>query len=163
MMYADLPFILAIGAIGWGMSLLTYRAFAVRFAWPMGEWHEKRPALPILIGVIAVSLGALYALARGSTETGLYNGLAIGAFGLALWVFWTSFLRVASQISLILAPAAAVLLFIAWNFGTSALEYHTVRSEVRELRRTIEDTYGLRRDGRQVPEALTPGTARQPR
>lgn len=147
MMYADLPFYLAIGAMGWGLSLATYRLFALYYQWPMGEWHDQRPALPILVGLIALGFGGLYALARGMTEGAAYSGWAMAAFGLALAIFWTAFLRVGSQISLFLAPVAAGLLFIAWNFGTSALEYHTVRSEVRDLRKAIEERIDIRRDG----------------
>ena len=55
MPYADLPFVLAIAAIGFGLSLCTYRLFASHYQWPMGEWHESRPALPILIGLAAVA------------------------------------------------------------------------------------------------------------
>lgn len=146
MMYADLPFYFAIGAIGWGLSLATYRMFALHYQWPMGEWHEQRPALPILIGLVALGLGGFYAFMRGMSDAAVYSAWAIAAFGLALAIFWTAFLRVGSQISLFLAPAAAALLYVVWAFGSSALEYHTVRSEVRDLRRAIEERLDIRRD-----------------
>ena len=157
MPYADMPFVLAIAAIGFGLSLMTYRLFARHYSWPMGEWHEKRPALPILIGLAAVALGTLFAVLRGMDPNAGYGGWAIGAFGIALALLWTAFMRVASQVSLLLAPVSAGLLFVIWNFGPSALEYHTVRSEVRELRKTIEEQFGLRRDGQPVQ----PGTPRR--
>ena len=35
-------------------------------------------------------------------------------FGILLAIFWTGFLRVGSQISLLLAPVAMVLLVVGW-------------------------------------------------
>lgn len=156
MMYADLPFYFAIGAIGWGLSLATYRLFALHYQWPMGEWHEQRPALPILIGLIALGLGGFYAFLRGMNDGAVYSAWAMAAFGLALAIFWTAFLRVGSQISLFLAPAAAALLYVVWAFGSSALEYHTVRSEVRDLRRAIEERLDIRRDSTESPQPTQP-------
>ena len=144
MIYLDIPFYLAVAAIGFGLSLMTYRLFARHYEWPMGAWQENHPSLPILIGFLSVLVGSLFATARGF-DGGVYASAAIGLFGVALFIFWTSFLRVGSQISLILAPVAAGLLFVAWNFGTSALQYHTVRSEIRELRQQLEDQYGLKK------------------
>jgi hypothetical protein len=160
MPYADLPFVLAIAAIGFGLSLATYRLFASHYQWPMGEWHENRPALPILIGLAALALGTLFAVLRGMDPNAGYGGYAIGAFGLALAFLWTAFLRVGSQISIFLAPISAALLFVIWNFGPNALEYNTVRSEVRELRKQIETQFGLGRDGQAngtvAPRRTTP-------
>lgn len=144
MIYVDLPFYLAVASIGFGLSLMTYRLFARHYEWPMGAWHENHPSLPLLIGFVAVLIGSLFAAARWF-DGGIYASGAIGVFGFALAIFWTSFLRVGSQISLILAPVAAGLLFVAWNFGTSALQYHTVRSEIRELRQQLEEQYGLKK------------------
>ena len=144
MIYVDLPFYLAVAAIGFGLSLMTYRLFAHHYEWPMGAWHESHPSLPIIIGLVSLLIGSLFAAARW-VDGGYYASAAIGVFGIALAILWTSFLRVGSQISLILAPVCAGLLFVAWNFGTSALQYHTVRSEIRELRQQIEDQFGLKK------------------
>lgn len=144
MIYVDVPFYLAVASIGFGLSLVTYRLFARRYHWPMGSWQENHPSLPIMIGLLSVILGVLFAAARWF-DGGMYAAAAIGVFGLALAIFWTAFLRVASQTSLILAPLSAALLFVAWNFGTSALQYHTVRSEIRELRQQLEDQFGLKK------------------
>jgi len=145
MAYVDIPFYLAVAAIGFGLSLMTYRQFARHYEWPMGTWQADHPSLPILIGLVSLLIGVLFATARWS-DGGVYAASAIGAFGLALAILWTGFLRVASQISLILAPVAAVMLFVAWNFGTSALEYHTVRSEIRELRQLLIDQNVIKRN-----------------
>lgn len=145
MIYADLPFVFAVAAVGFGLSLMTYRMFARHYEWPMGHWQENHPTLPILIGLAAVIVGGFFATARG-LDGAVYAASAIGAFGIGLAILWTAFLRVGSQVSLILAPVAAGLLFVAWNFGTSALQYHTVRSEIRELRQQIEDQFGLKKN-----------------
>jgi len=42
------------------------------------------------------------------------GGMIIVVSGLLLAVFWTGFLRVGSQISLFLAPLAAVVLLFGW-------------------------------------------------
>jgi hypothetical protein len=142
MFYTDLPFFLAVGALGWGLSLATYRWFANRYEWPMGHWHRNRPALPILIGILAVLGALLFALARGYSNVpgaGI-AGWSIVGFGLLFYLIWTGILRVASQVSLMLAPAAVGLLMVTWFGGPDALEYHTVRSEVRELRQMLEES-----------------------
>jgi hypothetical protein len=144
MNYVDVPFYLAVAAIGFGLSLVTYRLFARYYHWPMGAWQEHHPSLPIIIGLLSLLIGALFATARG-LDGGVFGAAAIGAFGFALAIFWTAILRVASQVSLILAPVSAVLLFVAWAYGTSALQYHTVRSEIRELRQQLEEQYGLKK------------------
>jgi len=144
MIYVDLPFYFAVAAIGFGLSLMTYRPIARHYEWPMGAWHENHPSLPIIIGLISTTVGLLFMAARW-IDGGIYAAGALGLFGLGLAILWTAFLRVGSQISLILAPVCAGLLFVAWNFGTSALQYHTVRSEIRELRQQIEDQFGLKK------------------
>jgi hypothetical protein len=106
----DHLFLLAIAALGWGASLATYRALAARNGWPMGTLQAQQPAVPITLGVISLGLGIVFAAARG----GMQGGWVILLFGLALAVFWTGFLRVGAQTSLLLAPLAAALLLIGW-------------------------------------------------
>ncbi|MFM2421562.1 MAG: hypothetical protein RL291_92 [Pseudomonadota bacterium] len=167
MLSTDLPFFLAIGAFGWGLSLITYRWIASRYQWPMGHWHKTRPALPILIGLIAMAVSGVYAwqkIAAGyepgfrNADTAIITGWAIVVLGFVAGIFWTGLLRVASQISLFLAPAATALLFVAWFAGTDALRYQTVRQELREEMRTLRDQLGL-----QQPRVRPDGTLEIPR
>ena len=109
----DIPFLLAIGAIGWGLSLATYRFFAARNQWPMGELHADLPFVPFIVGALALAVAAVYVMDRGLTT----GGGVIILFGLLLWLFWTGFLRVGSQISLFLAPLAAGFLLVGWLGG----------------------------------------------
>ncbi len=106
----DNLFLLAIAAFGWGLSLTTYRLFARQNGWPMGALHADLPALPVLVGLFALTAGLSFAAARGAA----YGGWIIILFGILLAVFWTGFLRVGSQIALFLAPVAAALLLIGW-------------------------------------------------
>jgi hypothetical protein len=105
----DNLFYLAVMAFGFGLSLATYRLFALRNAWPMGAFHADIPAVPIMIGFVAMVVGILFAAARSETGGWLMIGL-----GLIMALLWTSLLRVGSQISLFLAPLAAGLLLVGW-------------------------------------------------
>lgn len=103
-------FLLAIAALGWGLSLATYRFFARRYNWPMGALQADLPFIPILIGTVSFLCGLAFAYLIGE-ELG---GWIIVGCGLLLAIFWTGFLRVGSQISIFLAPAAAFMLIIGW-------------------------------------------------
>ena len=103
-------FLLAIAALGWGLSLATYRFFARRYNWPMGALHTDLPGVPILIGLISALCAVGFALAVGAD----LGGWVILGCGILLATFWTGFLRVGSQISLFLAPLAAFMLIIGW-------------------------------------------------
>lgn len=103
-------FLLAILAFGLGLSLLTYRPMAIQLGWPMGSAHRERPFVPVLIGLLSLLAASAFAIERGSAE----GGWVIAICGLLLAVFWTGFLRVGSQVSLFLAPAAAVALTVGW-------------------------------------------------
>lgn len=106
----DHLFLLAVGALGWGLSLATYRALAARSGWPMGAMQVERPTAALLLGLASLGTGIAFAAARG----GMQGGWVIIVFGVALGVFWSGFLRVGAQTSLLLAPLAAVVLLIAW-------------------------------------------------
>jgi hypothetical protein len=106
----DHLFLLAIGALGWGASLATYRVLALRNGWPMGTLQTELPGLAILIGVISLGAGIAFAAARG----GMHGGWVILLFGLGLGVFWSGFLRVGAQTALLLAPLAAAALMWGW-------------------------------------------------
>ena len=102
-------FLLALFAVGLGLSLATYRHIATHYGWPMGAVHVSQPLIPITIGTVALLLGVAFAATR-ATE----GGWIILGCGLLLAAFWTGFLRVGSQIALFLAPAAALLLVLGW-------------------------------------------------
>jgi hypothetical protein len=108
---ADVGFILAVGALGWGLSLVTYRALATQRRWPMGAWHTRVPQLPIAIGAVCMVLAVWVAAQRIGSDDGT-SGWLILLFGLGWAVFWTGFLRVGAQSALLLAPAAALLLLL---------------------------------------------------
>ncbi|HUS98579.1 MAG TPA: hypothetical protein VMX97_17780 [Hyphomicrobiaceae bacterium] len=110
MPYIDHLFVAAFLAFGWGLSLATYRVFAVRHGWPMGELHDAKPLVPMLIGAFAVVIAFLFAAAR------LYDagGWWVVVAGIAFAAVWTGFMRVGSQISLLLAPLATLFLVMAW-------------------------------------------------
>ena len=109
-MIPDLLFYAAAAAFGWGLSLATYRIFALHYGWPMGELQLNRPAVPVLLGLICLVIGFVFALQRG----GELGGWAILVLGLVLAIMWTGVLRVAAQSSLFLAPAASSLIVLAW-------------------------------------------------
>jgi hypothetical protein len=106
----DNLFLLAVAALGWGLSLLTYRLVAMRQQWPMGALHLDFPAVPVLIGAVCIIVAVFFA----STRVVDAGGWIIVLFGILLAIFWTGFLRVGSQIALFLAPIAAVLLVAGW-------------------------------------------------
>ena len=100
---------LAVMAFGFGMSLATYRLFALRNSWPMGAFHADLPAVPIMIGLVSIVVGTLFAASVGDQR-----GWLIIGFGLALALVWLTLMRVGSQLSLFLAPLAAGLLLLGW-------------------------------------------------
>ena len=109
-MFIDRLFMLSIISFGLGLSLMTYRLFARRNKWPMGLLQQDYPAVPVLLGLFSILIGLAFAAARGMPT----GGMIIVVSGLLLAVFWTGFLRVGSQISLFLAPLAAVVLLFGW-------------------------------------------------
>ena len=113
----DFSFFAATLAFGWGLSLATYRIFAVRNDWPMGALHTSAPMVPILFGLFALAIASLFATVRTAPATAEFDGLGgwwILPAGL-VWAFlWTSLMRTGSQISLLLAPLATVAVMVAW-------------------------------------------------
>lgn len=112
-MIIDLPFLLAAAALGFGLSLMLYRWIAAYNDWPMGYMQEHSPFLTSLLGLGCGLIAVAFAAARGIQ----LGGWAIGLFGILWAIFWLGFFRVASQLSLLLAPACAALLLFSW-FGT---------------------------------------------
>ena len=106
----DNLFLLAVAALGWGLSLATYRLFARSNGWPMGALQADLPIIPVLIGIVGLIAGLLFATARGADDGGWY----IIAFGLILALVWTGFFRVGSQVSLFLVPIVTFLLLLGW-------------------------------------------------
>jgi hypothetical protein len=112
-MMIDMPALLAIAALGWGLSLCSYRFVASRRGWPVGALHADLPAVPMIIGLFAIFVAIAFASARGG---GLWDvGGTIFVFGVLLAIFWTGFLRVGSQVSIVLAPLATALLIFVWQ------------------------------------------------
>jgi hypothetical protein len=109
----DSLFLLAAGSVGWGLSLALYRPIARLNRWPMGALHHDFPALPILVGLLALACGLNFA----ATRTAAADGWLIVVFGAFLCLFWTGFLRVGSQTALLLAPLATALLLAGWWLG----------------------------------------------
>ena len=132
-MPVDIMFVLATAAFAWGLSLATYRWFAVHNGWPMGEWQSHRPGLPIAIGLFAIVFAMLFAMARGGATL-----LILPLLGVLCAVTWTSLTRVGSQSALLLAPAALLALLGLWITAIS-----NVTAEVppeREAPRTFTPT-----------------------
>ncbi|MFV0298856.1 MAG: hypothetical protein ACK5JT_22365 [Hyphomicrobiaceae bacterium] len=102
-------FWLATAAFSWGVSLASYRWFAIHNGWPMGEWQAYRPGLPIAIGLLAVVFAVFFAWARGGETL-----VVLPLLGLVCALAWTAVTRVAAQSALILAPLAVLLLLIYW-------------------------------------------------
>ena len=50
----DNLFLFAVGALGWGLSLATYSLVARRQQWAMGALQIDFPAVPAVIGLVAV-------------------------------------------------------------------------------------------------------------
>ena len=100
-MPVDPMFVLATAAFALGLSLASYRWFAVHNGWPMGEWQAHRPGLPIAIGLFCVLLALMFAMARGGATM-----LILPLLGVLCALTWTSLLRVGAQSSLLLAPLA---------------------------------------------------------
>ncbi|MEL6373957.1 MAG: hypothetical protein AAFR04_08300 [Pseudomonadota bacterium] len=111
-LYVDNLFVWAMLSFGWGLSLATYSWFAERQGWSRGEVQANQTAIAVLIGLGAMMLATLFTLARVfASAEGDWGAIVVGlAFGL----LWTAIFRVYSQVSLFLAPMAAVILLFSW-------------------------------------------------
>lgn len=105
----DNLFYLATLSFGLGLSLATYRLFAMRNSWPMGAFHADLPAVPIMIGLVAIVVATLFAASLGDARGWLLVGI-----GFIISILWTSLLRVGSQLSLFLVPVTVGLLLLGW-------------------------------------------------
>lgn len=110
MLVIDNLFLLSVMALGFGLSLATYRLFARSNGWPMGALQADLPIVPIAIGLTGLIAGLLFATARGPEDGGWY----IIAFGLILAALWTGFMRVGSQVGLFIVPIVTFLLLLGW-------------------------------------------------
>jgi hypothetical protein len=113
----DLLFFLAVGAIGWGLSLATYRPVAQLNGWPLGSAQAALPAMTTVFGLVSAGVGLVFAAALGLQQ----GGLVILIFGVGLALFWSGFLRVGAQSALLLAPLSAAALVIAWSAAALGL------------------------------------------
>ncbi|MBY0562186.1 hypothetical protein [Hyphomicrobium sp.] len=132
----DNLFLLAVAAVGWGLSLATYRLFARSRSWPMGALQADMPFIPVLIGLGGLFAGLLFATARGADD----GGWMIIALGLLFAGIWTGCLRVGSQLALFLAPIATFLLLLGWlavPLGFSERRWATERPSETLQRRGI--------------------------
>lgn len=111
-MPVDSVFVLATLAFAWGLSLATYRWFAVHNGWPMGEWQAHRPGLPIAMGLFAMAFAFIFGLARGGTTT-----LIVPLLGLLCALAWTAITRIGAQSALLLAPLAVLALLVMWYYA----------------------------------------------
>ena len=116
-MFVDPMFVLATAAFAFGLSLATYRWFAVHNGWPMGEWQSHRPGLPIALGFFCVLMAMLFAMFRGGATL-----LILPLLGVLCALTWTSLTRVGAQSALLLAPAALVGLLILWYAAASNIQ-----------------------------------------
>lgn len=116
-MDVDYMFILATAAFAFGLSLATYRWFALHNGWPMGEWQAHRPGLPIAIGIFAMVFAMLFALARGGSTI-----LILPILGILCALTWTAITRVGAQCALLFAPASMIGLLTLWYMAASQLE-----------------------------------------
>ena len=108
----DLMFVLATAAFAWGLSVVTYRWFAIHNGWPMGAWQAGLPVLPTAIGFAALAVAVVFALARGLGTT-----LVLPLLGLLCAFGWTALFKVGAQSALLLGPVAAALVLIGWTVG----------------------------------------------
>ena len=83
----DHLFFLAVGALGWGLSLATYRLVARWNGWPLGTAHTTVPAVTMTVGILSATAGLVFALARGP----MHGGMVIFVFGVALAIFGPDF------------------------------------------------------------------------
>ena len=113
----DLLFFLAVGAIGWGLALISYAPIARLADWPLGTAQERLPTLTSFVAFGSIAVGMALALARGP----LNGGIVILIFGVGLAVFWCGFLRVGAQSALLLAPASALALIAAYALTSLGL------------------------------------------
>ena len=116
-MPVDPMFVLATAAFAFGLSLATYRWFAVHNGWPMGEWQAHRPGLPIALGFFCVLMAMLFAMFRGGATV-----LILPLLGVLCALTWTSLTRVGAQSALLLAPAALVALLTLWYSAASNVQ-----------------------------------------
>ncbi len=144
-MPVDVMFILATLAFAWGLSLTTYRWFAVHNGWPMGEWQAHRPGLPIAIGLFAMAFAVLFAMLRGGATL-----LIVPLFGVLCALAWTAITRIGAQSALLLAPLAVLALLGMWYAAATHMEL--------DLRRPANNRGGDRPLERQVVPPSAPQT-----
>ncbi|MFM9941909.1 MAG: hypothetical protein ACKVP7_20690 [Hyphomicrobiaceae bacterium] len=137
-MPVDLMFILATLAFAWGLSLTTYRWFAVHNGWPMGEWQAHRPGLPIAIGLFCMAFAIVFGMARGGATV-----LIVPLFGVLCALAWTAITRIGAQSALLLAPLAVLTLLSLWYVAVTRIDYDIQRPALdRSLERPIAPAVG---------------------
>ena len=112
-MTIDTMFVLATMSFALGLSLASYRWFAVRNDWPMGEVQLHDRWIAVLFGCLGMGLAILFAMARDS----VYGGWGAPLLGLFLGLALTALLKVYAQAALLLAPLATLALFLYWMWS----------------------------------------------
>ena len=158
-MPVDPMFVLATAAFALGLSLATYRWFAVHNGWPMGEWQAHRPGLPIAIGLFCALMAMLFAMLRGGATM-----LILPLLGLLCALTWTSLTRVGAQSALLLAPAALVGLLAIW-YAAAANEPERARVLIpgQPAAERLQDRQRPFIPGQPESERLTPPNPLPPR
>lgn len=132
MIPVDAMFVLATAAFAFGISLASYRWFAVHNGWPMGEWQAHRPGLPIAIGLVAVLVAMLFAIARGGPTM-----LVVPILGILCALTWIAIARVGAQVALLLAPVAVLGLLALWINAASKFGDEGSRVLLDQSARTV--------------------------
>ena len=143
-MPVDPMFILATATFAWGLSLATYRWFAVHNGWPMGEWQSHRPGLPIAIGLFAVLFAVIFGIARGGA-----TAVIVPLLGVLCALAWTALTRIGAQIALLLAPVSVLALLGLWILAVNV-------ADTRALQPTLEREPIVRREFSPDPARVQP-------
>ena len=101
-------YLLATATFGFGFSLAIYRPVAARFGWPMGFMQRNHPFFVTVLGLAALVATFLFIMGDSAQRW------PVLVLGLLFTLFWTGFLRVASQTSLLLTPIAGFMFGMVW-------------------------------------------------
>lgn len=152
-------YLLATATFGLGFSLAIYRPVALRFGWPMGVMQSRHALFVMLLGLLALIL--TFAFIIGDTP----QRWPVLVLGLLFALFWTGFLRVASQTALFLTPIAAFLFALTWASTEDGLrEIRSLDDRLIERATKMEQRMEERmRNALERAKALQQGGAVEPK